>query len=266
MKPIAIIQHEADVEPGNFTQHLQRRGRPFEVIRVYAGDAIPADATAYAGLCSLGGNMSVATDGPAVSDARSAQAAQSAQPDAALPWLEPELALLRDADARGVPVIGHCLGGQLLARALGGDVKRAPHLEMGWGRVSADDAALAREWLGEDADGVEFFQWHSDAFDLPPGAQRILSSAWCANQAYVIPRDGYAHVGMQFHIEMTPELVRLWAADPKAAEEGYAERRRTGVPAVQSPEQMVSDVDARAARMYRVAAHLYDRWLSGVRA
>lgn len=253
MKPIAIIQHEADVAPGNLAAHLQRRGRPIEVIRLYAGDPLPANAADYAGLCSLGGNMSVATD----RDQGSA--------DGALPWLEPELALLRDADARRVPVIGHCLGGQLLARALGGTVKRAPHLEMGWGRVKVDNAALTREWLGDDAGGVEFFQWHSDTFDLPPGAQRLLGSAWCANQAYVIPRDGYAHVGMQFHIEMTPELVRLWAADPKATEQGNAEKNRTGGPSVQSPAQMLSDVDARATRMYRVAAHLYDRWLSGVR-
>jgi len=259
MKPIAIIQHEADVAPGNFALHLQQRGRPIDVVRVYAGDPIPATAESYAGLCSLGGNMSVATDRHR---ARVAEAAPAGGP---LPWLEPELALLRDADARGVPVIGHCLGGQLLARALGGSVKRAPHLEMGWGRVRIDDAALAREWLGEDADAVEFFQWHSDTFDPPPGARHLLSSAWCANQAYVIPRDGYAHVGMQFHIEMTPELVRLWAADPKAAEEGEAEKRRTGGPAVQSPAQMVSDVETRAANMYRVAARLYDRWLSGVR-
>lgn len=250
MKPIVILQHEADVAPGNFAQHLTLRGRPFEVVRLYAGDVLPATAAEVAGLCTLGGNMSVATDRDGAS---------------ALPWLEPELALLRDADARGVPVIGHCLGGQLLARALGGDVRRAPHLEMGWGRVSVDDAAVAREWLGDEAGSIEFFQWHSDSFELPPGARRVLSSAWCANQAYVVPRDGHAHVGMQFHIEMTPELVRLWAADAKAVQDGEAERQRTGGPAVQSPAEMVSDVDARAARMYRVAAHLYDRWLEGVR-
>lgn len=253
MKPIVVLQHEADVAPGNFAQHLALRGRPFEVVRLHAGDALPVQATDCAGICSLGGNMSVATD----------------RAGAEVPtWLEPELELLREADAHRVPVIGHCLGGQLLARALGGDVTRAPHLEMGWGRVSVDDAVLAREWLGElddGAGGIEFFQWHSDAFDLPPGARRVLSSAWCANQAYVIPRDGYAHVGMQFHIEMTPELVRLWAADPQTAHDAEAEQRRTGGPAVQSPAEMVRELELRAAKMYRVAAHLYDRWLQGVR-
>jgi GMP synthase-like glutamine amidotransferase len=244
MKPIAIVQHEADVAPGNFELHLRARGRPYEVIRLHEGNALPESAAAFAGICSLGGNMSV---------------------NDALPWIEPEIALLRDADARGVPIIGHCLGGQLLAQAFGAPVTRAPHLELGWGRVAVDDSALAREWLGDAADGVEFFQWHGDTFAVPTVARRILTGSWCANQAYVIERSGYAHVGMQFHIEMTPELVQLWAADPASAREADEERRRTGGPAVQSPEEMLADLKQRATRMYRVAAHLYDRWMRGLR-
>lgn len=244
MKPIAIIQHEADVAPGNFEHHLRARGRPFELIRLHAGDALPVSSVPYAGLCSLGGNMSVNDE---------------------LPWIDAELALIRDADAHSVPVIGHCLGGQLLARALGGSVTRSPHVEMGWGTVAVDDAALAREWLGDEVADVEFFQWHSDSFELPADARRLLTGTWCANQAYLIERPGCAHVGMQFHIEMTPELVRRCAADPAAADEVDAERRRTGGPAVQSLEAMVERVEARADRMYRVAAHLYDRWLRAAR-
>ena len=244
MKPIAIVQHEADVAPGNLELHLQMRRQPYQLIRLHAGDSLPASASAFAGLCSLGGNMSV---------------------NDALPWIEPEIELMRDADRRGVPILGHCLGGQLLARAFDAAVMRSPHLELGWGRVAVDDAALARVWMGQDAAGVEFFQWHGDTFALPSVARRALTGAWCMNQAYVIERAGFAHVGMQFHIEMTPDLVRLWAADPAAAREADAERRRTGGPAVQSPEQMVEDLETRTARMGRVATHLYDRWLRGVR-
>ena len=245
MKPIAIVQHEADVAPGNFEQHLRARDRPYELIRLYAGERVPATAAPYAGLCTLGGNMSV---------------------NDPLPWIDEEIALLRDADARGVPIIGHCLGGQLLARAFGGTVTRAPHVELGWGRVAVDDAALAREWLGEGAEAIEFFQWHGDTFEVPSAGRRVLTGIWCANQAFIVPRADFDHVGMQFHIEMTPELVRSWAADPMAAREYERERARTGGPAVQSPSQLVVEVEARAARMQRVAEHLYDRWLRGVRA
>ncbi|HTN48420.1 MAG TPA: type 1 glutamine amidotransferase [Burkholderiaceae bacterium] len=244
MKPVVIVQHEAGVEPGNFGQHLRDRGRPFVIRRLFDGDAVPESAEPYAGLCSLGGNMSVNDD---------------------LPWIEAELALLRDADARGVSVIGHCLGGQLLARALGADVQRSPHVELGWGRLQFDDVRRAHEWLGVDADRVEYFQWHSDAFGVPAGGHRILQGRWCPNQAYVVERPGYAHIGMQFHIEMTPEMVRHWAADLAAACEVDAERLRTGGPAVQSPEEMVEDAEGRAARMRRVATHLYDRWLRSAR-
>jgi GMP synthase-like glutamine amidotransferase len=243
MKPIAIVQHEADVAPGTFEQHLQTRGRSYELIRIDAGDKLPGSAAPYAGVCSLGGNMSV---------------------NDPLPWIPEECAFLRDADARGIPIIGHCLGGQLLAKALGGQVTRAPHLEMGWAPVAIDDVALAREWLGEGAEAVELFHWHGDTFEVPPGGRRFLTGPWCANQAFVLPRPGCDHVGMQFHIEMTPELVRCWAADPMAEREYERERTRTGGPAVQSPEEMVRDLEQRSARMYRVAARLYDRWLRGV--
>ncbi|MGE5714989.1 MAG: type 1 glutamine amidotransferase, partial [Betaproteobacteria bacterium] len=182
-----------------------------------------------------------------------------------LPWIADEIAFLRDADARGIPVIGHCLGGQLLARALGGKVTRASHLEMGWAPVAVDDAALAREWLGEGSDAVELFHWHGDTFEIPPGGRRFLTGPHCANQAFVVQRPGYDHVGMQFHIEMTPELVRSWTADPMAAREYEREMARLGGPAVQSPQEMVEALEQRAARMQQVAAHLYDRWLRGVR-
>ena len=244
MKPIAIVQHEADVGPGNFEQHLQARGRRYEVIRIDSGAALPSSAEPYAGVCSLGGNMSV---------------------NDPLPWIADEIAFLRDADARGIPIIGHCLGGQLLARAFGGEVTRASHLEMGWAPVAVDDAALAREWLGERSDAVELFHWHGDTFEIPPGGRRFLTGPHCANQAFVVQRPGYDHVGMQFHIEMTPELVRSWAADPMAAREYERETARTGGPAVQSPQEMVEALEQRAARMQHVAAHLYDRWLRGVR-
>ena len=97
MKPIVILQHEAGVSAGHFASWLAARSRPYVTIDVHAGSSLPSSAAPFAGICSLGGNMSV---------------------NDALPWIEPEIELMRDADRRGVPIIGHCLGGQLLPRAL----------------------------------------------------------------------------------------------------------------------------------------------------
>ncbi|MGE5665037.1 MAG: type 1 glutamine amidotransferase [Betaproteobacteria bacterium] len=244
MRPVLIVQHEADVAPGRFALWLAARGLPATTVRVHEGDVLPRSAAPYAGLCFMGGTMSV---------------------NDPLPWIAEELALIRDADARGVPVIGHCLGGQLLAKALGAEVRRHRLKEIGWGRVQPTDEALARDWLGESAGEIEVFQWHGDSFDLPPGAWQLCANPWCTHQAFVVPRATCAHLGMQFHIEMTPELVRLWSGKPSSAEEIEAERRATGGPAVQAPAEQREDLEARCARMGKVAERLYERWAWGLR-
>lgn len=243
MRPIVIVQHEAGVSAGHFASWLESRALPHVLVAVHHGDAMPASAEPFAGLCSLGGNMSVNDD---------------------LPWIDEELVLMRDAVARGVPIIGHCLGGQLLARALGAGVRRNTYKEMGWLPVRVEDSTLVREWAGTEALGA-LFHWHGDAFDLPDGATRLLSSPLAPNQAFIATRHGVEHLGMQFHVEMTEELVRAWAADPTAEGEVAEERARNGGPGVQSPGEMCVDVARRTSAMKTLAWHMYDRWARALR-
>jgi GMP synthase-like glutamine amidotransferase len=238
MRPILIVQHEASVSAGHFASWLDARELSSTLVDVARGDAVPRSSAPYAGVCSMGGNMSV-NDG--------------------LPWIDDELALIGDAVDRGVPVIGHCLGGQLLARALGAAVRRNRCKEMGWLPVTVEDPARVGAWFG-DAPAGELFHWHEDAFELPAGAHRLLSTPLTPNQAFVAERHGVAHVGMQFHIEMTPELVAAWANDPAAADEVAEERARTGGPGVQAPADMCVDLERRTAAMKLMAWRLYDRW------
>jgi GMP synthase-like glutamine amidotransferase len=243
MKPIAIFQHEPDAPPAYFGAWLREQGLAFEIVRIDRGVPVPPDPRGYSGLCFMGGAMSV---------------------NDLLPWIDDECALIRAADAARVPVIGHCLGGQLLAKALGAAVTRNPVKELGWNRLRVTDEALAADWLGTDAlRDAEWFQWHGDTFALPQGARNFLASELCDHQAYVIERDGFAHLGMQFHCEMTPSLIDQWVgADGRR--EIDEERARTGGPGVQSPEAIRTDAVTRAARLNELAARLYARWSRGL--
>ena len=244
MKPILIVQHEADVSAGHFERYLQREQMPHQTLHLYAGEPVPRSAALYSGICSLGGSMSANDD---------------------LPWIDDELALMRAADRRGVPIIGHCLGGQLLAKSLGALVRRNAIKEIGWSEVEVEDSELGREWIGVEPK-VELFQWHGDTFELPTGARRFLTNRWCANQVYVIERDHRLHLGMQFHVEMTPELVKSWVTHPDGEHEIEEAFSRQGGVGVQRAEQILEDVNERVYRMNRVADRIYDRWTQQLKA
>jgi len=173
-----------------------------------------------------------------------------------LPWIPQVLALIREAVATGVPVIGHCLGGQLMAKALGGSVGANPVKEIGWGEVRVTDPVAARPWLGDVAAPLLAFHWHGETFSLPPGAVRILESAHCANQAFVLDD---RHIGMQCHVEMTPELIAGWC------DNGAAEIAASDSPAVQAPAAIQADLVHRTEQLHRLADKIYSRWIQGLR-
>jgi GMP synthase-like glutamine amidotransferase len=234
MKPIAIFRHSPGEGPGYFATFLDRHSLPWTLFRIDEGVAPPPAPGEFSGLCFMGGPMSVNDD---------------------LPWIPQTLALIRRADAMGIPVIGHCLGGQLMARAFGGTVGRNPVKEIGWGEVTTDDAAaqLASEWLG-DIRQFEAFHWHGETFSIPPGATRLLQSAHCVNEAFV----SGPHLGLQCHVEMTGSMIESWCRQ-WAAE---------GVPpsaSVQTPAQMQAGMEARIAAMRVVADRLYARWIGGLK-
>lgn len=235
MDPVLVFRHSPIEGPGYFADFIERRRIPWRLVRIDAGDAVPANLNGVSGVCLMGGPMSVNDD---------------------LPWIPPVLKLIRDAVAQGVPVIGHCLGGQLMAKALGGSVKTNPVKEIGWGEVRITDAEAARPWLGETAQPMLAFHWHGETFSLPPGATRILESDHCANQAYVL---NDRHIGMQCHVEMTPELIASWC------EHGADEIAASDSPAVQSPDAIQADMAARTVALHALADKIYSRWIQGLR-
>jgi len=239
MKPVAVIQHSAFAEPGHVAAYFEKQGIPWRHYRTDLGDSVPLSAADYSGLCLLGGAMSV---------------------NDPLAWIADEIKLIRQADSLDIPVIGHCFGSQLLARAFDAGVHRNPVKEIGWGWLDAATSATAREWLGSGGTTLRSFQWHGDTFELPACGELILSGSYCANQAYVIRG---LHMGMQPHLEMTPELVRKCAQ--KGALEIANEIARNGVGATQLADAMLVDLDSRTAEINQTMDKIYDRWVMGLK-
>ncbi len=229
MKPVAIFRHARTEGPAYFATYLERHSIPAETIALDEGARVPSDPRRFSGLVFMGGPMSV---------------------NDALPWIAPVLELIRDAVRKDVPTLGHCLGGQLMSKAFGGTVGANPVKEIGWGEVRIHDNAVARAWFGDVA-AFESFHWHGETFTIPPGATCIASSAHCPNQAFAIGR----HLGLQCHVEMTEELVRVWCR-------GGADEIRDSAssPAVQAPGEILRDVTGRVRSLHAVADALYDRW------
>ncbi len=232
MKTVAIFRHTPSEGPGYFATFLNKHDIPWEIIKVDEGQPIPDNPANHAGLVFMGGPMSV---------------------NDPLPWIPPILQLIRSAVAAEVPVLGHCLGGQLISKALGGVVKPSPVKEIGWSDIRATDNDAARAWL----DGLTRFvgfHWHGETFSLPDTATHIMSSVHCENQAYVIGK----HLAMQCHVEMTPTMIRSWC-------NSWAEEIATSnSPAVQTPEIMQADMENQLLALNQVADRLYGRWIKGL--
>jgi len=228
---VLIVQPCNEDGPAFLATWLRQADVAFTLCRVAAGDEVPVAAEPWDAIAVLGGTMSVNDD---------------------LPFLGRTQALLRDAVARGRPVVGHCLGGQLLARALGAPTTDNPEPEIGWSRIEPTRHALAAAWLGPSAT-LPVFQWHYQTFALPTGAVRLARNATCVNQAFAFG----PHLGLQFHVEVDTDKLGRWHRDAPAT---GAELLRH--PGVQDEETMRRDTRRLLADSQRLAVRIYSRWLS----
>jgi GMP synthase-like glutamine amidotransferase len=178
-----VLQHVAFEDIGSISTWLGKRGARLSYTRFYENPALPALEEIDL-LIAMGGPMSV-------------------NDETEFSWLRKEKELIRSAIERGVPVLGICLGAQLIASALGSPVYRNPVKEIGWFPIEATTLSAAETFRFPPTCNV--FHWHGETFDLPAGAVRLARSKVCENQAFQLNSNV---IGLQFHLETTPESVR----------------------------------------------------------
>lgn len=234
MRPILILQNCSADGPAYLQTWLEARGLPFEVRDAEAGDPFPAHLRDHAALAVLGGVMSANDD---------------------LPFLRQTERLILEAMAAGQPVIGHCLGGQLMARALGAPVSASPAPEIGWQPMELLDTAPARHWFGTPR-SLRVMQWHYESFALPPGAQWLARSAACPHQAFAIG----PHLAMQFHVEIDAPKLQRWLLE----DDPLWERALASHASVQDQAAIRAEALACMSVHQLLADHVYTRWAEGL--
>jgi GMP synthase (glutamine-hydrolysing) len=228
---VLVLQHIACEPPGVYEDVLRGRGATLHRVEVDAGDELP-DWREFDAIVAMSGPM-------------------SANDEDALPWLGEEKAFIADAVRAGTPFWGVCLGVQLLAASLGARVYAAAEPEVGVLAVELTEEGRRDPVFSMLPPTVPALQWHSDTFDLPPGAVRLAGSPAYPNQAFRF-ENAY---GVQFHLEVSREMAREWMGVPEYA--SALERTIGG-------DTLLRAVDDSADEMLAYGRTLFARWLDHV--
>ena len=230
MKPIAIFRHLECEGPGYFADFLSKHDIEYTLIRIDQSDPIPGSISSFSALVFMGGPMSVNDD---------------------LPWISQELSLIQKAAQEKMPVLGHCLGGQLICKALGGEITANPVKEIGWHDVQKLDNSVANDWLADLPQEFEAFHWHGETFSIPKGASPILKSEFCDHQAFAMDNI----LALQCHVEMSGEMVTEWTAE-------YANELSSPTQSVQSADSINNNAAAKTVALNKTADIIYQRWIT----
>jgi len=211
-REVSILQHAKNEHGGLFEEYIRERGMELRHVPIYETNEIPPVTTTH--LLLMGGPMSV-------------------NDEEDLPWLNTEKQIIREWVAKGRPVLGICLGAQLIAASFGASVYPC-EAELGWSPVTA----AKREIFPGLPEQFRVFQMHGETFDIPHAATRVYRGERVANQALCI---GSA-LGLQFHIELTLEMIRDWISDrPSKEQSSVLTQSRQYLPESQGICRIIAD-------------------------
>jgi len=185
---ILIVKHIGIEGPGSLGEFFNNTSWQVSIVEIGAGEKLPDSLQGLQALIVLGGPMNV-------------------YEEAQYPFLKEEDTFLREAIKRKIPVLGICLGAQLLAKACGAAVTQNPEKEIGWYRLRLTDKGRQDPFFEGLPERFSVFQWHEDTFEVPAGAALLAEGDTCHNQAFRFGENAY---GLQFHIEVTPEMIASW--------------------------------------------------------
>lgn len=232
MKRIRIFTHCVCEPPGYIQTLIQRLDYPFEQVCLFDGERVPTDLEDIAALVFMGGPGDVN------------------QPS---DWMQQEMDLIRDAHGSGIPVLGICLGAQLMTKALGGTVWEADSLEVGWHNVELLPQADSHPWFEDLPQRFQVFQWHAHSFSPPEGVQSLATSECTPCQAYVTGDS----MALQFHLEMTDDIINSLL-------DKYAEDLVGSSSCVQASEQIREDIRQKTEQTFAIADSLLEKWFHSV--
>jgi GMP synthase-like glutamine amidotransferase len=187
--PVLAFRHVPSVPLGWIADALDESGLAWKYVDLYESPASAVAVREATAMVIMGGPMSANDD---------------------LPFIQREAALIAEAVKSEIPLLGVCLGAQLIAKALGAKVYRNTVREIGWAPVTFAEAARRDPLFAGLSAPETVFHWHGDTFDLPRNAELLASSATCRNQAF---RAGNRIYGLQFHLEVTPLMIAQWCAE-----------------------------------------------------
>jgi len=230
MAKVFVLQHVAAEPLGVIGDALDARGVETQYVRAFAGEPVPGGVKNAAGVVVMGGPMGV-------------------YEQRKYPFLSQEVRLIEAALKAERPVLGICLGSQLLASALGAEVTEAEQKEIGWFPLTLSDAASADRLFHEVERSFTAYHWHGDVFDLPGGAVSLASSARTQCQAFGYREQAY---GLLFHLEVTQKIVEDMV-------EGFAgELDEEGLDGA----EIIAQTREHLPQLQRIGASVFERWAS----